>query len=228
MILEHKQKELLAFFYTLLEDASADSLMEFAELLALLGADKDEIRQIKVKDEGLKDALKAIACNRKIKQSLKEDEEPDNVSQYMKDAAEAVSKSAKEFFAGLTRDKDSWQIKNSYEGGLLDIIAARSIFKEDSRITPSIEDNYKFNFYCSYRKEKQDLEIGIWTTFAVREDEIRNVSSENMAIFDEFATALGFSAADAQKHVYFNARLSDGNIFYDQMCNIEWNKKIKL
>ncbi|MFA5287497.1 MAG: hypothetical protein WC394_04435, partial [Candidatus Omnitrophota bacterium] len=73
MTLEHKYKELLAFFYALLEEASIDSLMEFAELLVLLDVDKEELRQIKVKNEGLKDALKAIVCNKKIKQALKED-----------------------------------------------------------------------------------------------------------------------------------------------------------
>ena len=227
MILEHKHKELLAFFYALLEEASVDSLMEFAELLALLDADKEEIRQIKVKNEGLKEALKAIVCNKKIKRALKEDEEPDNVYQYMKDATEAASKNAKDFFAGLTNNKDSWQLKNSHEG-VLDIIAARKLFKEDSRINPSIEGIYKFNFHCFYRKEQQSLEISIETMFAVKEDEIRNVDSQNMVIFDELVAALGFSAADAEKNVSFNATLSDGNIFYDQTCNIGWNKKIKL
>ena len=225
--MEEKFNELISFFNSVLESTDNKHRQLFREILEKLAVEEKDIKKLKVEDEKLKDILKAIYYNEKIKKALKEDEEPENVRQYMKDATEAAGKNVKDFFAGLTNNKDSWQLKNSHEN-VLDIIAARKLFKEDGRINPSIEGIYKFNFHCFYRKEQQSLEISIETMFAVKEEEIRNINSENMVIFDEFVTAIGFSAEEAQKDVYFNATLSDSNIFYDQMCNIGWSKKIKL
>jgi len=227
MDLGYKHQELLAFFYSILEESSPESLSELGELLKILNVGKKELQKTKIKKGEFKDVLKAVFYNNKIKLALKESEPPQKTQEFIdKTIKEAIDK-IREFF-GQHKDKQPELRIKEDSGRSFTVEANRGFFVEDKRILPTVEGLYKFDFRCYYRKESQELEISLFTDLRVRESEISSITFSNITIFDDFARYLGFSSEPDVKNVYFNAIFSEGELLYDNTCNIEWKRTIGM
>ncbi|MCM8796690.1 MAG: hypothetical protein NC923_02250 [Candidatus Omnitrophica bacterium] len=220
-----KYHELIAFFYSVLNKASREKFLLFKDFLKELEIDEDKIRRIRLKDEILLDILTDIYYSKKIKQSLKEFEPPGNVQEYINKVLHEVKEKAFDFFKRHQAKQDEFSIKEESQARLL-ITADRRFFPQDERILPKDKNVFNFELSCFYRKATKHLEISFSTRFDVKEKEISDMDSSNVTLFDEFIQAIGLSEFD--KSVQFNAIYSDGQIIYDNNCEVYWTKKEKM
>jgi len=218
--------ELLGFFHSVLDSADSEHRQAFREILDKLAVAGKDIKNLEVEDEKLKDILKAIYYNEKIKKALKGLEPPQKVKAYMDELVVEAKNKVKEFFSTSISGPKEIFIKEETETHF-SLTAGRECFEEDTRILPTIENIYRFDFSGYYDKDKQDLKISFSVSFQVKESEISGISAVNLNIFDGLAKALGFSCEPNDKNVYFNATVAENETFCDNTCNVEWVRNIK-
>lgn len=221
-----RHNALLGFFYTVIKDTSKEGLAEYREFLREMHLDEDEVRKARIDDEDMKQVLKGIGYSKKIRQAIEEDELPEHVRAYIGTFLSFAESGARAFFAGLKPKPKSYTVKEMFDNAI-QIIAARSFFSHDKRILAAQEDVFRFHLGCYYIKPKKELSVSMTVRFEVEEKEIRRVSSEDLILFDNYIEAIGLGDGFA-KSVQFNATVSEGETFYDNICEVSWTKTLEM
>ncbi|MCM8820103.1 MAG: hypothetical protein NC925_04830 [Candidatus Omnitrophica bacterium] len=228
--MEERFRELISFIYLVLKNTDTRYRKLFCEILDKLSISEKEIKKANIKDKDLKDILKAISWQKKIKKSLKETEPPQKVKAYMDKIINKAKNKAKEFFLSHTLAGKDFSLKNITDTSFL-IIASREYFKEDKRIKPTPENIYKFEFSTYYDRKKEWLTISFSTSFKVEESKIGDISETNLDIFDDLAKTLGFSCGpdpiENEKLVCLDAYVVEKETIYTGTCDVEWVKNIR-
>jgi hypothetical protein len=227
MGMKEKFKELLSFMQKLFSYIPKEKRALFDEFLKEIGIEKKFIEETKIKDKDFKKILKSLYYDKKLENSLKKSEPPQNIRDYIKKSLKELKAKIKEFFKPYKPNKNNLIIKEKFED-TLSIIVSRRFFREDNRILPTKENTYNFELSYYYRKEEKRLELELKTRFKVKESEINSLSesSSNLTIFDDFANYLGFS--NEEKSVQFNAIVSEGDIDCSNDCDVYWLKFINM
>jgi len=217
--------ELLAFIKDMLSDISKDKLSLFKGFLKDAGIKDSDMEGVKVEDDLLKDAIKSIQYDKKVKDALKQAEPPAHVNEYINKTIKDAKSKIEDFFKVNATSKKNFAINDRFDHSF-SVTASRGFFDKDERIMPNEQDTYEFELSCYYRKEKPRLEITLYSQFKVKEDCVTSVGSDNFVLFDKFAQKLGFKAPE--KSVQFSAVISDGEVSYNNDCDAYWTKHINM
>ena len=75
-----------------------------------------------------------------------------------------------------------------------------------------------------YGEKDNKIDLSFSTHFEVKEDEISNISAENLTIFDSFVEALGINEA-YDKNTNFPATYSEGETIIQNLCELSLEKR---
>lgn len=216
-----RYKELLSFFYLLLKKASKEKFLLFKEFLKDVKIKEGELRKVRIKDSSLREILQHITYSERLKKSLKKDTLPKKVKDYIEEFISKIEDNARRFFQAYKPGPKELSIKRDLPDRLT-ITASRRFFPEDDRILPDDKNVFNFELSFFWDKEKKSLSIDFSCWFEVKEESIPDFRSDNFTIFDKFVEALGLS--DFNKGVSFDAIYSEGETFYDNTCEVCWQK----
>ncbi len=219
-----KYKELLSFFWTVLKKTSKEKFLLFKEFLKDIGINEVDILKEKVDDENLKDVLEDIDYSKKIRKSLKRYEPPKKVKVYIEEFFLMVKDKMYAFFSQYNPKNNELFIRRI--DGRLIIEAVRKFFPSDERILSDDKNTFIFELSCFYRRERKQLEMSFWCRFKVKKECIPEMKFENVTLFDEFIEAIGLS--DFDKSVQFAGSYSEGEMSYDNTCEVSWVKIMQV
>jgi len=215
--------ELMGFFYALLSRTDDKALDYFRKFITQTGFDELRIRRAKIKTDSFKEVLTNIDYNTRLKRLIEDSEPPDHVKRHIGGIVQAVWDKAHEYFKSAAHGAIEFSRRN---GRTFIIEAERGLFGPDNRVMLSVSNTYKLEFSCYYCKESQRLDISFSARFNVLESAIATMDSDNFTLFDPLAHYLGLK--NFSKSVQFDALYSEGEIFYNNNCEVCWSQSSKI
>ena len=223
--MDKELSELIVFMQQALGKISKEKLALFNGFLKSAGVNESGLEKIEVEDEALKDVLKSIYYDKKVKRALKSFEYPPEIQERISAITDEARKRAREYLLSRPPIERGFSIKETDHSFYL--VASPGYFPQDERLRKVKDRKLSFHFDCYYVKEARKFDISFLTSVDVNDEQMRRINADNIDIFDELAQAVGFSNRfeDCQKRVYFEAIYEEGDVTYFNPCRIEWNRK---
>jgi len=144
------------------------------------------------------------------------------IQEYISKSLNSIYQKAKEYLSKFDKKLGKFSIKK-ISGDCLIIKVPVGFFSKDERIILPKDGFYEFEWNALCTEKYKKVKFTFSTHFDVKEDQIRNVSADNLTIFDSFTEALGINDL-YDKSANFSATYLEGETYINNTCELIWDK----